>query len=74
MTQEDLGFFPAELMPALERGQKSPTLDKIDALSATMNIHPLTLLAITCAGTETRDLEKLFRGIGAEVAHMRRDD
>lgn len=75
MTQEDFGVVSSRTyISSLERCQKSPTLDKIDALSAAMNIHPLTLLAITYVGTETKDLEKLFRRIGAEVARMRRDD
>lgn len=31
----------------IERGIKNPTLEKIDALARTMNVHPLTLLTIT---------------------------
>ncbi len=29
----------------LERGLKTPTLDKIDALASTIGIHPISLLA-----------------------------
>lgn len=32
---------------SLERGLKSPTLSKIDALSEVLGIHPLTLLTLT---------------------------
>lgn len=31
----------------LERGIKSPTIDKIDVLAKTLEIHPLTLLTLT---------------------------
>lgn len=34
---------------SLERGLKSPTLQKIDALAEVLNIHPLTLMALAYA-------------------------
>lgn len=75
MTQEDFGLVSSRTyISSLERGQKSPTLDKIDAIAAAMKIHPLTLLAMTYVGTETKELERLFRRIGAEIADMNLDD
>lgn len=41
---------------SLERGIKSPTLNKIDALSAGLGIHPLTL--VTLAYLLNQDLAK----------------
>lgn len=72
MTQEDFGDVSSRTyISSLERAQKSPTLDKIDALAAAMKIHPLTLLAITYVGTETKDLEKLCKRISSEIADIR---
>lgn len=37
---------------SLERGLKSPTLNKVDALSEVLDIHPLTLLALSYMNDE----------------------
>ena len=48
LTQEDFGEVSSRTyLSTLERGLKSPTLDKIEALSKMMDIHPLTLLTLT---------------------------
>ncbi|WP_170292650.1 helix-turn-helix domain-containing protein [Cupriavidus pauculus] len=39
---------------SLERGLKSPTLDKIDSLANALNVHPLSLLALTYLKSCTR--------------------
>lgn len=45
-TQEDFSEVSNRTyLSTLERGQKSPTLDKIDAISQTIGIHFLSLLA-----------------------------
>ncbi len=48
LTQEDFSDISSRTyISTLERGLKSPTLDKLDALSKTLGIHPLTLLVMT---------------------------
>jgi transcriptional regulator with XRE-family HTH domain len=48
MTQEDFAVVSSRTyISTLERGIKSPTLEKIDALSTTLGVHPLTLMTLT---------------------------
>lgn len=45
LTQEDFSEVSSRTyLSTLERGMKSPTLEKIDALASVMGVHPLTLL------------------------------
>lgn len=45
LTQEDFSQISSRTyLSALERGLKSPTLDKIEQLASVIGIHPLTLL------------------------------
>lgn len=43
---------------SLERGLKSPTLDKIDSLAEALNVHPLTLVALTYLRSRTRSEQR----------------
>jgi transcriptional regulator with XRE-family HTH domain len=55
LSQEDFSDTSSRTyLSSLERGLKSPTLDKIDSLSDRMRIHPLTLMTLTylCATNE----------------------
>lgn len=53
---------------SLERGLKNPTLDKIDILSKTMGIHPLTLLTLTyLIGTEDSNPSNILQQIKDEI-------
>ncbi len=46
LTQEDFSCLSSRTyLSALERGHKSPTLDKLDELSKIMKVHPVTLMA-----------------------------
>jgi transcriptional regulator with XRE-family HTH domain len=48
LTQEDFSDVSSRTyMSSLERGIKSPTIDKIDSLAHAMDLHPLTLLVLT---------------------------
>lgn len=45
LTQEDFSEVSSRTyLSTLERGMKSPTLEKINAISTVMGVHPLTLL------------------------------
>jgi len=39
---------------SLERGLKSPTLDKIDSIADALNVHPLTLVAFAYLRTRSQ--------------------
>jgi len=55
----------------MERGQKSPTLEKIDPLVKVLKIHPLTLLSLTyLQAGGIRNPESLIRRIRAELEEM----
>ena len=48
LTQEDFSEVSSRTyVSTLERGKKSPTIEKIDALASAMKIHPLTLMMLT---------------------------
>lgn len=56
-------------LSTLERGLKSPTLEKIEQLAGAMDLHPLTLLVATYAVRDDRsDVESLFQKIRAELS------
>ena len=54
---------------ALERGLKSPTLPKVDALSGVLGLHPLTLLALSY-GSSRADIEKVLARVGSEAKEI----
>lgn len=48
LTQEDFSDISGRTyISILERGLKSPTLEKVETLAAAMGVHPLTLLTLT---------------------------
>lgn len=56
LSQEDFSDVSSRTyLSSLERGLKSPTLEKIQSLASRMNIHPLTLvtLAYLCDANDT---------------------
>jgi transcriptional regulator with XRE-family HTH domain len=53
-------------MSSLERGLKSPTLNKLSEISEVMDIHPLTLLTLAYAG-DWRRAEQLLARVRREL-------
>ena len=48
LSQEDFGLVSSRTyVSSLERGLKSPTLNKVDDLANTLGVHPLTLLVMS---------------------------
>ena len=74
LTQEDFSTVSSRTyLSTLERGLKSPTLDKIEALSEAMDVHPLTLLAITYLNTQkNKRLDHLLKRIEQEVTALQK--
>ena len=70
LTQEDFGEKSSRTyVSTLERGLKSPTLEKIDDLAGVMHIHPMVLLLLTYAELSD-NLDTLCEEIKKEVAEI----
>lgn len=54
-------------MSTLERGLKSPTLNKLAELCEVMDVHPLTLLTLAYAGDSTRKADALLAQVRQEL-------
>lgn len=69
LTQEDFALVSSRTyLSTLERGLKAPTLEKIDALSGRLGIHPLTLLTLTYLQVaDELEVELLLERIAQEV-------
>ncbi len=56
LTQEDFGVVSSRTyLSSLERGLKSPTLEKLEAIADVMGVHPATLILVTYAIAEDGD-------------------
>ncbi|WP_439684226.1 helix-turn-helix domain-containing protein [Cupriavidus oxalaticus] len=59
----------------LERGLKSPTLDKIAQLAEALNVHPLTLLTFSFVGKQSEQrLDRVLQQIKAEYGLLVAED
>lgn len=72
MTQEDFsGVSSRTYLSTLERGQKSPTLDKIHLLSQSLGIHFLSLMTLTSMyKEEEKDLDALLLRIRTDIENV----
>lgn len=58
-------------LSSLERGLKSPTLEKINQLAGTLDVPPLTILVATYVARDADlDVEGLFQTIKDELAEL----
>jgi transcriptional regulator with XRE-family HTH domain len=53
-------------LSSLERGLKSPTLNKVAELCEVLDVHPLTVLALAYAA-DTKSLDKLIARVRQEA-------
>lgn len=72
LTQESFSDVSSRTyISTLERGIKSPTIDKIDDLAKAMGIHPLTLLTLTyMVYNEDSNPSKLINLISKELNQL----
>lgn len=76
LTQEEFSDISSRTyLSSLERGKKSPTLDKINDIAKTLNIHIISLITLSCLNLESeqeknKDLEKLLLDIKDEVESL----
>jgi transcriptional regulator with XRE-family HTH domain len=68
LTQEDFSVVSSRTyLSTLERGLKSPTLDKVQELTEVLGIHPLTLLTMTYMQLEDTKLPTIIEKIRTEI-------
>lgn len=59
-------------MSTLERGIKSPTFNKIVAISQVLGVHPLTLLTLSYTGGNAAEIDALQARVRREIATLLR--
>lgn len=69
LSQEDFSDVSSRTyLSTLERGLKSPTIEKVDELASVMNVHPLTILTGSyLLKDRSMTLDELFFRIRAEL-------
>ncbi|MBP2666363.1 MAG: helix-turn-helix family protein [Firmicutes bacterium] len=68
LTQEDFSIVSSRTyLSALERGLKSPTLDKVQEIADVMNIHPASLIVLAYAFAKNEDIQTLIDSIATET-------
>lgn len=56
---------------ALERGLKQPTLPKIDAIAGVLQVHPMTLLALSyCRNPSAPEIYRLLARVEQEIVDL----
>jgi transcriptional regulator with XRE-family HTH domain len=72
LTQEDFSHVSSRTyVSTLERGKKSPTLDKMNLISQTIGIHLLSLLTLAhLCDDDKEDLDSILDRVRAEVSRM----
>ena len=75
LSQEDFSDVSSRTyMSTLERDLKSPTLNKLAELCEVMEVHPLTLLTLAYAGTNTRKADQLLAQVRQELEAVTKQD
>lgn len=72
LTQEDFSIVSSRTyLSTLERGLKNPTLEKIQDIAETMEIHPLTLLVSTYMQMDSKQsIESIFKRVQREISEI----
>ena len=68
LTQEDFSDVSSRTyLSTLERGLKSPTIDKLQALAEVLNVHPVTILVLSYINAEDRPVDDLLAKVKQEL-------
>lgn len=72
LTQEDFATVSSRTyLSTLERGLKSPTLEKIDQIAGTLGVHPLTILVATYVDKDSpHDIERVLQSVLDELGSI----
>lgn len=67
-TQEDFDIVSSRTyISTLERGIKSPTIDKLDDIAGVLGVHPATLIVSTYMEKNGDDLEAVLKRIREDL-------
>lgn len=72
LSQEDFSVLSSRTyVSTLERGQKSPTLSKVEELAEVLGVHPLSLLALAyIRAKSSNDVDIALEGINGEIKSL----
>ena len=72
LTQEDFSDISSRTyISSLERGLKSPTLEKVDQIATILRLHPVTLVALSKLQTpDAMAVQHLVKQVLAELAEL----
>lgn len=74
LTQRNLAEVSSRTyVSKLERGQSSPTLEMINALSGPLHVNPLTLVAITLSTESGQAVDALLRRTQEDLAVLAKE-
>lgn len=74
LTQEDFSDVSSRTyLSTLERGLKSPTIDKLQALAEVLNVHPVTILALAFSTAERCSQDELLSKVKQELRSVARE-
>lgn len=75
LTQEDFSQVSSRTyLSTLERGLKSPTIEKVESLAAVLQVHPLSLLASGYLLADKKcTLDDLLLRIKQDISHIQSD-
>jgi transcriptional regulator with XRE-family HTH domain len=69
LTQEDFSVVSSRTyLSSLERGNKSPTITKVEEIATVIGIHPLALLALAYLPSTRSGRAELCAKINADIA------
>src|SRR5450830_999927 len=71
MSQESLSDVSSRTyMSVLERGQKSPKVEKIDVIARAMGVHPITIFTIAYAEIDGLPKSDLLKLVSNEIEEL----
>lgn len=72
LTQEDFGVVSSRTyLSSLERGLKSPTIDKLEEIAGVLDVHPATILLMAYAiQAQPLDRDDLIETISEESRRL----
>lgn len=72
LTQEDFGVVSSRTyLSSLERGLKSPTIEKLEEIAGVLDVHPTTILLMAYAiQAQPLDREGLIDKISTETKNL----
>ena len=75
LTQEDFSSISSRTyLSTLERGVYSPTVEKLDAISSVLRVHPVTVLTACYLNADPYiDAQALIRQVESEIAEIDTD-